>query len=189
MKTIARTLATAAIFAGSTCVAGELFLQMRVEKTRCGVPCRYDYRTSTKTQSVQTASVISEPAITTGPVSSTPRLQFVFDDVESGPVTLKHLSATTDGNGGIRVSGILNHTGGATGQLQGGKVVLRVEPLTNVNTTTKTGTLLAEGKTELWVRRNEPETVHVDVQYASHYPGGFGDVQRVRLFLEYQPNR
>lgn len=196
----------AAVFVSSQLAAHDLFLQMRVERSRCCIP-RYNYRAG---QSPAVSAVVSEPAIlmlapgddVQGEFMAVPptagatpvRLfetnrAFVFNEVLAGPLVLSGLGASTNSHGQILVTGILNHTGGDSGQLLGGKAVLRVEPLTATGTTVQNSTALAVRETMYWVRRNEPETVQICVQYAPHHNGGFGDVERVRVFLEYHPNR
>lgn len=115
---------------------------------------------------------------------------FVFNDVIAGPLVLSGIAAKTNPRDRtILITGILNHTGGDSGQLLGGKAVIRVEPLSSPGSTAQNATAIAITETSLWVRRNEPETVQILVQYSPSHPGGFGDVDRVRLFLEYHPNR
>lgn len=200
MKYVIVSIATIlAGFASSPLTAHDLFLQMRVERSRCCIP-HYNYRAG---QSPAVSAVVSEPAIlivtpaltavaatgaTTTQVAAETRA-FVFDDVIAGPLVLSGLGAKTNAEGQLMITGILNHTGGDSGQLAGGKAVIRVEPLTATGTTAKNATTLAVREATCWVRRNEPEPVQICVQYQAHHQGGFGDVERVRVFLEYHPNR
>ena len=198
MKTILIPLVSIlAVFATAQIKAGDHFLQMRCERSRRCLP-RYDYQASKATA---VSAVISEPAIvivtpaTPGSADpATPNAQhvssaFVFDELRAGPLVLTSLSAKTDGTGRIRVSGVLNHTGGDSGQLLGGKAVICVEPLTATGSTAKNATTLAVQDDGDWVRRNQPKTVQMDVQYENTHPWTFGDVERVRVFLEYYPSR
>jgi hypothetical protein len=194
MKTLVASLAFLnAVFIFPQLFADDLFFQTRVERTRRCIP-NYNYRAG---QSSAVSAVVSEPAIlilmpadstAAGTTAITTRA-FVFDDVTAGPMVLSGLAAKTNGDGEIVISGILNHTGGDSGQLLGGKALIRVEPLTAAGTTAKNATTLIVREATCWVRRNEPEPVHICVQYASPYQAGFGDVERVRVFLEYHPNR
>ena len=180
-------------------IADDLFFQMRVERSRCHIP-NYDYQA---TRRPAVSAVVSEPAILflaprvvgtdvngadTVQVTEQGRA-FVFNDLIAGPLVFTSLGAKTDISGKIIVTGVLNHTGGDTGQLLGGKAVIRVEPLTATGTTVQNSTVLAAKECMWWVRKNEPETVQICVPYAPYYPGAFGDVERVRVFLEYHPNR
>ena len=180
-------------------IAGDLFLQKRVERSRCHIP-NYDYQPN---RNPAVSAVVSEPAI----LFLAPRVvgtnvngaeivqvseqgrAFVFNDLTAGPLVFTSLGAKTDISGKIIVTGVLNHTGGDAGQLLGGKAVIRVEPLTATGTTAQNSTVLAAKECIWWVRKNEPETVQICVPYAPYYPGAFGDVERVRVFLEYHPNR
>ncbi len=180
-------------------IAGDLFLQKRVERSRCHIP-NYDYQPN---RNAAVSAVVSEPAI----LFLAPRVvgtdvngaeivqvseqgrAFVFNDLTAGPLVFTSLGAKTDISGKIIVTGVLNHTGGDAGQLLGGKAVIRVEPLTATGTTAQNSTVLAAKECIWWVRKNEPETVQICVPYAPYYPGAFGDVERVRVFLEYHPNR
>ena len=180
-------------------IAGDLFLQKRVERSRCHIP-NYDYQPN---RNAAVSAVVSEPAI----LFLAPRVvgtdvngaeivqvseqgrAFVFNDLTAGPLVFTSLGAKTDISGKIIVTGVLNHTGGDAGQLLGGKAVIRVEPLTATGTTVQNSTVLAAKECMWWVRKNEPETVQILVPYAPYYPGAFGDVERVRVFLEYHPNR
>ena len=186
-------------WAGPHVVAGDLFLQRRVERSRCHIP-NYDYQA---TRSSAVSAVVSEPAIlflaprTAGRDVNRPDIvqvteqgrAFVFNDLTAGPLVLTSIGAKTDISGKIIVTGVLIHTGGDAGQLLGGKAVIRVEPLTATGTTAQNSTVLAAKECTWWVRKNEPETVQICVPYAPYYPGAFGDVERVRVFLEYHPNR
>lgn len=195
MKSLTISLVAVAVILGSVHVfAGDVFFRSRVARTRCCIP-DYGYRAG-GTPAV--SAVVSEPAIlflTTTNEPRTPRVTeqsraFVFNDVTAGPLVLSGLAAKTDPiQKTILVTGILNHTGGDSGQLLGGKAVIRVEPLSSPGSTAQNATAIAVKECSVWIRRNEPETVQISVQYASHYPGAFGDVDRVRLFLEYHPNR
>jgi len=186
-------VAVFSVIAGSQLAADDLFFQMRVERSRRCIP-NYDYRAG---QSAAVSAVVSEPAVLFVVPSNTRQnflptettRAFVFNDVVAGPMILAGLGAKTNANGQILVTGILNHTGGDTGQLLGGRAVIRVEPLTATGTTAQNSTALAVREVNCWVRRNEPETVQICVQYPNHHNGGFGDVERVRVFLEYHPNR
>lgn len=180
-------------------IAGDLFIQKRVERSKCHIP-NYDYRVS---RNPAVSAVISEPAILflaptvvginangSNVVQATEQGRaFVFNDLTAGPLVFTSLGAKTDISGRIIVTGVLNHTGGDSGQLLGGKAVIRVEPLTATGTTAQNSTVLAAKECMWWVRKNEPETVQICVPYAPHYPGAFGNVERVRVFLEYHPNR
>jgi hypothetical protein len=185
--------------AGPEVNAGDLFLQMRVERSRCHIP-NYDYRAN---RNPAVSAVVSEPAIlyltpitvaSALPGAPTTQLAeqgraFVFNDLVAGPLVLTSLGAKTDASGKIIVTGVLNHTGGDSGQLLGGKAVIRVEPLTAAGLTAQNSTVIAAKECSCWVRKNEPETVQICVQYSPYHPGAFGDVERVRVFLEYHPNR
>ena len=180
-------------------IAGDLFLQKRVERSRCHIP-NYDYQPN---RNPAVSAVVSEPAI----LFLAPRVvgtnvngaeivqvseqgrAFVFNDLTAGPLVFTSLGAKTDISGKIIVTGVLNHTGGDAGQLLGGKAVIRVEPLTATGTTVQNPTVIAAKECIWWVRKNEPETVQICVPYSPYYPGAFGDVERVRVFLEYHPNR
>ena len=180
-------------------IAGDLFLQKRVERSRCHIP-NYDYQPN---RNAAVSAVVSEPAI----LFLAPRVvgtnvngaeivqvseqgrAFVFNDLTAGPLVFTSLGAKTDISGKIIVTGVLNHTGGDAGQLLGGKAVIRVEPLTATGTTVQNPTVIAAKECIWWVRKNEPETVQICVPYSPYYPGAFGDVERVRVFLEYHPNR
>lgn len=180
-------------------IAGELFLQRRIERSKCHIP-NYDYQA---TRSSAVSAVVSEPAILflapkvvgtdangANVVQVTEQGRaFVFNDLTAGPLVFTSLGAKTDISGRIIVTGVLNHTGGDSGQLLGGKAVIRVEPLTATGTTAQNSTVLAAKECMWWVRKNQPETVQICVPYAPYYPGAFGEVERVRVFLEYHPNR
>ena len=180
-------------------IADDRFSQRHVERSRCHIP-NYDYRANRNTA---VSAVVSEPAV----LFLSPRVvgtdvngadmvqlteqgrAFVFNDLAAGPMVLTSLGAKTDTSGKILVTGVLNHTGGDSGQLLGGKAVIRVEPLTATGTTAKNSTVIAVKECTWWVRKNEPETIQICVPYAPYHPGAFGDVERVRVFLEYHPNR
>lgn len=196
---ITSLVSVAALFVSSHLVASDLFFQARVERSKRCIP-NYDYRA---TRASAVSAVVSEPAIllvtpeiTVSSVTGTESVQlsergraFVFNDLVAGPLVLTSLGAKTDTSGKIIVTGVLNHTGGDSGQLLGGKAVIRVEPLTATGTTVRNSTVIAAKECTWWVRKNEPETVQICVQYSPYHPGAFGDVERVRVFLEYHPNR
>lgn len=182
--------AAAQLVAVSTLPGGERFFHSHRERTRCSVP-NYLYRSG---GSPTVSKVVSEPAVvildtSTSAASSELGRTFVFNDLKAGPLELTNLGAKTDSMGQIIVTGTINHTGGDTQQLLGGKAVLRVEPLTSVNTANTTSTVLACQEASCWVRRNEPETIQMVLQYSSAEKFRFGKVERVRVFLEYHPNR
>lgn len=180
-------------------IADDLFFQKRVERSKCHIP-HYDYQVS---RNPAVSAVLSEPAI----LFLAPRVvgidvngadmvqvteqgrAFVFNDLTAGPLVFTSLGAKTDISGRIIVTGVLNHTGGDAGQLLGGKAVIRVEPLTATGSTSQNSTVLAAKECTWWVRKNQPETVQICVPYAPYHPRAFGDVERVRVFLEYHPNR
>ena len=195
MKSLTISLvALAAILGSVQAFAGDVFFRSRVARTRCCIP-DYAYRAG---GSPAVSAVVSEPAILFLKATEAQRGErvteqsraFVFNDVTAGPLVLSGLAAKTDpSQKTILISGILNHTGGDSGQLLGGKAVIRVELLSSPGSTAENATAIAGREMSFWIRRNEPETVQIPVQYRHHHPGGFGDVDRVRLFLEYHPNR
>ena len=113
---------------------------------------------------------------------------FVFDKVTAGPATLSGLSAVASEDGEIIVSGILKHTGGDAGQLQGNKVIVRAEALTATGETAETGTVLATEETAIWVRKGRPQTLNLSLNSMSlsKVPA---KVERIRLYLETHPCR
>ena len=180
--------------------AADRFYQAHRERSRPGIP-NYAYRTG---KSPAVLAVMSEPAIplprttatTTAGSAAATVLQvnetgraFVFDDLRAGPLVLTSLGAKTDSHGCLIVTGIIIHTGGDSGQLLGGKAVLRVEPLTSTGTTAKNSTILACKEASCWVRRNEPEAVQICLPDSCGTTDRFGEVERVRVFLEYHANR
>ena len=182
------------LWASSGLPAGDRFFQAHREQTRCSIP-NYAYRAG---KSPAVSAVVSEQAIIlrnsqpgTPPTVQVEELgrAFVFNDLVAGPLVLTSLGAKTDGNGDIILTGIINHTGGDSGQLLGGKAVLRVEPLTSTGTTAKNSTILAAQEASCWVRRNEPEAIQICLPYSSGQTRRFGEVERVRVFLEYHANR
>lgn len=165
--------------------AGGTFYHAHRERTRCSVP-RYDYQVKSPPIA---ASVISEAAVpVTGGPSNGQIVEvgraFVFDDIKAGPLQLTNLAAKSDSAGNVLVTGVVTHTGGDAQQLQGGKAVIRIEPLTSAGANSRNPAVLAAREASCWVRRGEPETVQICVN-----KGTFGDVQRVRVFLEYRPVR
>ncbi len=189
------------LWASSGLPAGDRFFQSHRERTRSSVPS-YAYRAG---KSPAVSAVVSEPAIillkttttttSTGAGATSTLLvsesgrAFVFNDLVAGPLVLTSLGAKTDGDGCIVLTGVINHTGGDSGQLLGGKAVIRVEPLTSTGTTVANSTILAAKEASCWVRRNEPEAIQICLPYSSETPGRFGEVERVRVFLEYHANR
>lgn len=189
------------LWASSGLPAGDRFFQAHRERTRSSIP-NYAYRAD---KSPAVSAVLSEPAIillstnattTTSASGVASTLQvtvsgraFVLNDLVAGPLVLTSLGAKTDNQGCLILTGIINHTGGDSGQLLGGKAVLRVEPLTSTGTTATNSTILACKEASCWVRRNEPEAVQICLPYSSGSPGRFGEVERVRVFLEYHANR
>lgn len=177
---------------GAALFGGELFFHSHKERTRCSIP-NYSYRAG---GSPAVSVVTSESAVITLDTSA-PSTQtvpevgraFVFNDLKAGPMVLTNLAAKTDRSGNLIVTGTINHTGGDSQQLLGGKAVIRVEPLTSAGTGTTTSTVLACKEASCWVRRNEPETIQIALQYSSEEKSRFGQVERVRVFLEYHPNR
>ncbi len=168
-------------------LGGDHFLQWRVERTRCTIPA-YDYQTSKPSAA---SGIISETAIiAVNPpeVDSTEIRTFVFDKVTAGPATLSGLSAVASGDGNVLVSGILKHTGGDAGQLQGNKVIVRAEALTATGETAETGTVLATEETAIWVRKGRPQTLNLSLNSMSlsKVPA---KVERIRLYLETHPCR
>ncbi|MFM7164848.1 MAG: hypothetical protein ACKO3T_06335, partial [Planctomycetaceae bacterium] len=102
--------------------AGDHFLQFRIEKTRCGVPC-HDYQVSAKRNVTQ---VVSEAAVTfqEGPARLRSKRMYVVENATAGPVTFSEITAIAENDREITLSGIVRH-GGGTGLLQGGKVEIR----------------------------------------------------------------
>lgn len=172
--------------------AGDRFFQSHRERTRRSIPS-YDYRAG-KPSAV--SAVVSEPAVIFSSTTSAPAnpgaasqvvevgRAFVFNDLTAGPLVLTSLGAKADTSGNILVTGVLIHTGGGAKQFLGGKAVIRIEPLTSTGTTVQNPTVLACREASCWVRRDEPETVQICV-----HKEGFGDVERVRVFLEYRSVR
>lgn len=165
--------------------AGGTFYHSHRERTRCSVP-RYDYQVK---HPPVVNSVISESAVPiTGGLSNGQIVEvgraFVFGDITAGPLQLTSLAAKSDSAGNVLVTGVVSHTGGDAQQLQGGKAVIRIEPLTSAGTNTRNPAVLAAQEASVWVKRGEPETIQMCIN-----KGTFGDVQRVRVFLEYRPVR
>jgi len=187
------TFAATQLLTGTALFGGELFFHSHRERTRCSIP-NYSYRAggspAVSVVSSESAVVILDTS-TPSATQSVPEFgrAFVFNDLKAGPMVLTSLAAKTDRTGNLIVTGTINHTGGDSQQLLGGKAVIRVEPLTSAGTGNTTSTVLACKEASCWVRRNEPETIQIALQYSSEEKSRFGQVERVRVFLEYHPNR
>lgn len=166
--------------------AGDHFLQFRVEKTRCGVPC-HDYQVSSKPV---VAQVVSEVAVTLEevPEKSRSKRMYVIENATAGPVTLSEITAFVEDDQELRLSGIVRHSGG-TGQLQGGKVEIRVEALTATGGSGNRGVVVARGSDTFWLRADQPRTVTLLSTAVGEKTDAFGKVERVRVFLTYQSCR
>jgi|GEM_PF-1761384 len=174
----------------SVCVpcvpAGDHFLQFRIEKTRCGVPC-HDYQVSAKRNVTQ---VVSEAAVTLQEGSTTLRSKrmYVIENATAGPVTLSEITAIAENDREISLSGIVRHSGG-TGLLQGGRVEIRVEALTATGGSRSRGVVVASGSDTFWLRTDQPGNVTIPATSLGEKTDVFGKVERVRVFLQYQPCR
>jgi hypothetical protein len=166
--------------------AGDHFLQFRIEKTRCGVPC-HDYQVSAKPVVTQ---VVSEVAVTLEetPSKSHSKRMYVVEDATAGPVTLSEIAAIAENDRELTVSGVVRHSGG-TGQLQGGKVEIRVEALTATGGSRGRGVVVAHGTETFWLRTNQPKTVTLSSMSIGEKTDAFGKVERIRVFLTYQSCR
>ncbi len=192
-----------------SCIAGDVFFQMRQERTRCCIPT-YDYRIA---QRPAVSAVTSESAIVLVKLSSgidsssaesvisEQGRAFVAADVSAGPAEMKEISASVVNESGIvRLTGTLNHTGGDSKHLQGGRVVVKMQPLASPGESGASSLVLGEVTREYWIRPGIPQAVILDLGESAiptepgHEIGlvSAGRIQttsRVRVYLEYHPSR
>ncbi|MCA8995053.1 MAG: hypothetical protein KDA88_23965 [Planctomycetaceae bacterium] len=176
---------------GAETQAGPVFFQKRSTLTRCRIP-NYDYRTSSPSA---TSVVLSESAVpriaSINGAITTPQVEvgsdFVIADVQCGPLQLTSLSARGTSQRSCTVSGLITHTGGDSGQLLGGKVVIRMELLADVAANGGNPSVLACQEFDCWVRRGETETLQMTVTAPATVT--FDQIDRIRLIVEAHPSR
>ena len=172
--------------------AGDLFFQSRNARSKHCIPA-FDYRTSRAEATTAVTSAAAVPLLDTQPANNRVvenSRQFVLPDAQSGPILLSDLSAKTfPDRGMLLVTGILTHSGGVTGQQQGAKAVIRVDALGGVGNQPANLPVIARREAACWVRQNEPETVQIMLECNPVLLAEIQRVGRIRLFLEYHPNR
>jgi len=112
---------------------------------------------------------------------------FVFQNVQSGPLVLADIAGAVKRDGTVLVTGVLNHTGGDVGQLQGGKAVIRLEVMQGVGGIQGRSLVCPCKEYTCWVRRGEPETIQLYMNCGLF--NSIEDVEQLRLFVEYHPSR
>lgn len=190
---IRRLTLIALIFAVNVSWGGPTFFQQHRTRTRCQIP-GYDYRSSGATVAATTTSEAAIPrfAEANGAVINANGApvqigcNYVLGDTTAGPLTLTDTAAWGTGREAA-VTGIITHSGGDVGQLAGGKAVIRVELLQKVGTVSGNTPVLTCREFTCWVRKGESETVQMCLELPAH--ASIQDVDRVRLYLEYHPNR
>ena len=182
--------------------AGDLFFQFRSARSRHSVRRRsppkspipaFDYRTSHAEATTAVTSAGPVPLLTVNPAKNTvlknSRL-FVFPDAQAGPIQLSGLSAKTfPKRGMLLVSGMLIHSGGASGQQKGGKALIRVDALGGVGANTTNRPVVGSREVTCWVYRNEPETVQILLACNKILLTEIERLGRIRLIMEYHPSR
>ncbi|MEZ5943698.1 MAG: hypothetical protein R3C18_20070 [Planctomycetaceae bacterium] len=171
--------------------AGPVFFQKRSTLTRCGIP-NYDYRTSSPSA---TTIVLSERAVgrvaTINGAITNPQVEigrdFIIGDAQCGSLQLTSLSGRATPQRSCTVSGLVTHTGGDVGQLLGGKVLIRMELLTDVAGNGGNPSVIACQEFDCWVRRGETETLQMTVMAPATVT--FDQIDRIRLIVEAHPSR
>jgi len=184
-------LMTAALWPGSPheCRAG--LRHIRFVRSRCCVPRGYAYgNASPMAASVETSSGTAIPAnfkLISGTESVIAReKRFVVNDVSAGPVRLTKVAALLEDNGRFRLTGIATHSGGDSGQLLGGKVVIYVRALA---TQSASSPVTWSAKYARWVKRGQPTAIEILSPNRAVSQRYFSHVTNIQVYLEYYPNR
>lgn len=185
------TVLLACVTIADSAFGGKLFFQTRRARSRNCIPS-FDYRTSSAKAAAsvtsQQAVPISKAGINGGTVE-TQRL-FVLPDATAGSVTLSDAAARLNTNTKtLIVSGVLTHSGGIAGQQSGGKAVIHVSVLGAAGTSSAPLPVLHRQECAYWVRKGEPETFQILLRGDSKHLTGIESAARIRLILEYHPNR
>lgn len=167
-------------FCLSTSVAGDHFLQFRVEKTRCCIT-DHGYQTQGKPES---ASVISASGIDL-PLS---RRRFVIGDVTAGKVVLSGLTALAVNDRELTVSGELKHSGNVN-EFNGGQVDVRIEALTVTTDGATQAVVIGDDKKSLWLPAGKPKSITLKTTCGAGPGNSLEKIERVRVYLTYRPGR
>lgn len=177
---------------GQECHAG--FCYLRFVRSRCCVPRDYEYGIASPKA---TSTMSSEMAIPTNFKSNTaletstrrvsPReKRFVVNDVSAGPIHLTNVAALLQDNGRFRLSGIAIHSGGDSGQLLGGKVVIHVRAMA---APAASSPIIWSAQGEFWVKRGKPTAIEIPSPNRTVTKRHFSDVSKIQVYLEYYANR
>lgn len=184
------SIATMSVVCISPCLADGFFLQWRSVRSRPHLGA-FDYRTSKSETSTTVLSRPAVPAVTVGETTvKETRRHFVIPDAVAGPIRLSGVGAIADlKSDSLVISGTLSHNGGPSGQQQGGKAVIRVEALAGLGRSVAGMATVKRREVACWVRRLESESVRIPLTPHSTDRTDISAVTRVRLVIEYHPNR
>jgi hypothetical protein len=165
----------------SVASAGDHFLQMRTERTRCRLP-GWDY-------SVQRDSA-SQTVVSEGPIPKDLGASFIVADSTVGPVKVNGVAGLTDEQqSSLVVSGSLLHGGGPVGLQQRGWVEVRVQGLTATGGAVDRGVVVCEGSTRVRLERLNPKTFQIQAEPLTNGLTKSAKIERIRVFLQYSENR
>lgn len=161
--------------------AGDHFLQMRTERTRCRLP-GWDY-------SVQRDSV-PQTVMSEGLIPGDGSASFLVGDSTVGPVKVSGMAGLSDAEKrSLVVSGTLVHGGGPVGLQQRGWVEVRVQGLTATGGVLDRGVVVCEGSTRVRLERLNPKTFQIQAEPLTNGLTKSAKIERIRVFLQYSENR
>jgi hypothetical protein len=115
--------------------------------------------------------------------------RFVFDDIAAGPIQLTRAAAMLAEDGHFYFTAVLMHSGGDSGQLLGGKAVIRIEALAALPTGQSNPAAPVTWHTtrEYWVIPGQPTMIDLDGIVA--HTSDFSNISNIQVYLAQYPSR
>lgn len=166
---------------------------IRCVKSKCGIPTKYNYELKSPEHagSMTSAPAVSEITAIQDNQAKTILKRFIFPkQLQAGPVSLSGCESTLKADGDFDISGELTHSGGDTGSLRGGNVVITVKAMSvGSQSDSSPGVTYWTQKKSVWVKKGRGGDLDMTLTDKSNIWSTFPYITNMQVYLEIYPSR